>query len=147
MKRAIFYIDERDRDNAERTAQDEGVPFSVFVRQAVLEKLDRQLIVGQATQMRSDLAALVDEFRSEVARTRRDVMDDQQRGVDLVREAIDKSMKKNEGDIGKSLRKNEEMNKTFLMMLTNATAGGKPSRAQPQPASQPWDDAPAVTSR
>ena len=121
LKRAYFYISERDRDNAIDLAGEAGVSFSEFVRLALSEKINRELLVGQVTKVREELSELVLEMRTEIARTRKDLMDDNQRGIELVRQ-----------DIAKSMKKNEEMTKTFVMQLagieTRADKPAKPSK-------------------
>lgn len=119
MKRAYFYIDDKDYKAVSSKLASSGVAFSEFARQAVQEKMDREQIVGQVVVMRNELAGLVNDFRSEIARTRKDLMDDSQRGLELMRQ-----------DIGKSMKKNEELNKTFVMML-----GGQASTEQASPVS------------
>ena len=127
LKRATFYLSERERDNAIDLASEAGVSFSEFMRDALAEKINRELLVGQVTKVREELSELVLEMRTEIARTRKDLLDDNQRGIELVRQ-----------DIAKSMKKNEEMTKTFVMQL----AGIEPRADKPTKPSKHSDDSP-----
>lgn len=127
LKRAYFYLSERERDNAINFAGEAGFSFSEFMRDALAEKINRELLVGQVMKVREELSELVLEMRTEVARTRKDLMDDNQRGIELVRQ-----------DIAKSMKKNEEMTKTFVMQL----AGIEPRAEKPSKPSKHNEDSP-----
>lgn len=131
LKRATFYLSERERDNAIDLASEAGVSFSEFMRDALAEKINRELLVGQVTKVREELSELVLEMRTEIARTRKDLLDDNQRGIELVRQ-----------DIAKSMKKNEEMTKTFVMQL----AGIEPRAEKPAKSSKHGDESPLFPS-
>lgn len=120
MRRCYFYLNDVDHKAILRKLEGEKVGFSEFVRQALVEKLDREAVIGHATQVREDLDALVRELRQEIGRTRRDLMDDHARGLELVRQ-----------EVGKSMKKNEELQKAFVMALAGQAQPTKPSRAAP----------------
>ena len=120
MRRCYFYLNDVDHKAILRKLEGEKVGFSEFVREALVEKLDREAVIGHAAQVREELDALVRELRQEIGRTRRDLMDDHARGLELVRQEIAKSMKKN-----------EELQKTFVMALAGQAQPTKPSRAAP----------------
>lgn len=120
MRRCYFYLNDVDHKAILRKLEGEKVGFSEFVRQALVEKLDREAVIGHATQVREDLDALVRELRQEIGRTRRDLMDDHARGLELVRQEVAKSMKKN-----------EELQKAFVMALAGQAQPSKSSRAAP----------------
>lgn len=120
MRRCYFYLNDMDHKAILRKLEGEKFGFSEFVREALVEKLDREAVIGHATQVREDLDALVRELRQEIGRTRRDLMDDHARGLELVRQEVAKSMKKN-----------EELQKAFVMALAGQAQPTKPSRAAP----------------
>ena len=111
LKRTYFYLADADHKLVARTVASSGVSFSEFVRQAVIEKMDREQVVGQVVQVRQELTSLINDLRADVGRLRTDLMDDQQRGVDLLRE-----------DASKSLKKNEELIKLFVLHLGGQSA-------------------------
>lgn len=127
LKRAYFYISERDRDKAIDLAGEAEVSFSEFVRVALSEKMNREVLVAQVTKVREELSELVLEMRTEIARTRKDLMDDNQRGMELVRQ-----------DIARSMKKNEELAKAFVMQL----AGIEPRSDKHAKPSKHSDDSP-----
>jgi hypothetical protein len=120
MRRCYFYLNDVDHKAILRNLEGKSAGFSEFVRQALVEKLDREAVIGHAAQAREDLDALVRELRQEIGRTRRDLMDDHARGLELVRQEVAKSMKKN-----------EELQKAFVMALAGQAQPTKPSRAAP----------------
>lgn len=128
MKRCEFLIHPQDHAAVARLVRGNGGTFSDFIRQAVVEKLGREQAVDRLEKAKEDLESLVDEMRAEIGRTRKDLMDDNHRGLELIRQ-----------DIGRSMKKNEEMNKTFVMLLGGQAAPASP-RA-PRPSSRN-DDAP-----
>lgn len=127
MKRFEFQVQTRVHVAMCQAADAAGVAVSEFVRIAIAEKLDRELLVGQVSEVRNELGELVEVIRTEIARTRKDLMDDNQRGMELVRQ-----------DIAKSMKKNEEMTKTFVMQL----AGIEPRADKPAKPGKHNDDSP-----
>ena len=127
MKRFEFLVPPRDHVAMCHAADAAGIAASEFVRIAVAEKLGRELLVDQVSQVRNDLGELVKELRLEIARTRKDLMDDSQRCIELLRQ-----------DIAKSMKKNEELNKTFVMQL----AGIEPRHEKPSRPTKPSDEPP-----
>lgn len=106
MKRCEFLIDPQYHQAVADAIRGSNASFSDFVRQAVMEKLGRHRVMGQLEKTRDEVDDLLKQLRVEVGRARKDLIEDNQRGIELIRE-----------DIGRSMRKNEEMNKTFLVML------------------------------
>lgn len=119
MQRSYFYMTAKDQRELSQALDESGAKLSAFVRDAVREKLDREQVLAQVAQTKTELAQLVQELREEVGRTRRDLMDDSQRSQALMRE-----------DLGKSIKKNEELVKTFVLLL----GGQQPSKpTKPRP--------------
>lgn len=113
MKRAYYYIPDRDLSRLHEAADGNGQGLSEFVRQAVVEKIDRNEVGRQMAEASGQLAGLLHEWRSEVGRIRQNLMTDQARSLDLMHQQIDKSLKRN-----------EEMTKSFVMTLTRVLTDG-----------------------
>ena len=128
MKRFEIRMPVREHQAMSRAAEAIGITASEFARQAMAEKQVRTAVLEHIENARTELETLVRELREETGRIRRDLMDDQQRGLELMRQEIAKSMKKN-----------EELQKTFVMALAGQSAPPKPSR----PA-RPSGDGPKV---
>lgn len=126
MKRCEFLIHPKDHEAVSLLVKGTASSFSDFIRQAVAEKLARDQSVSKIELASKQLESLVQEIRVEFGRTRKDLMDDSQRGLELMRQ-----------DIGKSMKKNEELNKTFVMML-----GGQVTPQPRQKSTASDDDAP-----
>lgn len=126
MKARKFYLKDKDYEEVVDTAESSGSSFSVFVRQSVLEKLDREKALASLLQAREELSDLVDEMRIEFGQTRKDLVEDNQRGLERIRM-----------DVGKSMRKSEEMQKLFLTLL-----GKEVSSQPPKPRPRRDDDGP-----
>lgn len=122
MKRCEFLLHPDDHKAVSKIVRGNATTFSDFIRQAVIEKLGREHAVARMELASEQLASLVQDMRMEFGRTRKDLMDDQQRGIELMRQ-----------DIGKSMKKNEEMNKTFVMMLGGQVAPATPAAPQQRP--------------
>lgn len=118
MTRAYFYIDRKTHQALAREVAAKGGSLSEFVREAVQEKLDRDRALENSHQVKDELADLVDELRAEIAQMRRTVADDAQRSMALIRE-----------DVGKSIRKTEEYQKTFLVALGGTLKAQVPAKA------------------
>lgn len=126
MKQRRFYLKDKDYDEVVDMAESSGSSFSVFVRQAVLEKMDRERALATLFKAKDELSSLIEEMRLELGRTRRDLVEDNQVGLEKI-----------QADVNKSLRKNEEMQKTFILLL------GKQVSSQPaNPRPRRNDDGP-----
>ena len=102
-------------------AKTSGMSASAFVRVAVSEKQHRTAARAEVASAGVDLGELVRELRQEVGRLRRDLMDDNARGLELIRQ-----------EVVRSLKKNEELQKAFVLALAGQTAPpSKPSRPAP----------------
>lgn len=117
MTRAYFYIDRKTHQALAREVAARGGSLSEFVREAVQEKLDRDRALENSHQVKDELADLVDELRAEIGRVRREVAEDTQRSMALIRE-----------DVGKSIRKSEESQKTFLQFLGGSLKAPTPAK-------------------
>ena len=126
MKRFEIRMSVREHQAISRAAEIIGITASEFARQAMTEKQVRNAVLEHIENARTELEVLVRELREETGRIRRDLMDDQQRGLELMRQEIAKSMKKN-----------EELQKTFVMALA-----GQPARPKPSGAARPSGDGP-----
>lgn len=120
MRRSYFYLNDAEHNAVHAAIAAKDVKFSEFARQAVAEKLDRHAVLAQVAQVQAELSALVLELRQEVGRLRRELMDDHTRGLELIRQ-----------DVARSLKKNEELQKTFVLALAGQAQPTKPSRAAP----------------
>jgi len=129
MRRTYFYIPESDHRAATRAVEAAGLSFSEFVRQALVEKLDRDQVIAQVVQARQELTNLVHDLRGEVGRLRTDLMDDQRRGTELLRQ-----------DAHASLKKNEELLKTFVLMLGGQGPAASASTPRKPNSPRPADD-------
>ena len=118
MKRCEFLMPVPEHKQVMKFVMGTTASFSDFVRQAIDEKLGREHAVSKIQQAKEELDLLVQEMRDEIGRTRRDLMDDNQRSLEMMRQ-----------DIVKSFKKNEEATKQFLMLLG--------AQASPEPASRP----------
>lgn len=116
MKRTYFYLGKPERQALAKAVKAKGGSTSEFVRLAVQEKIDRDSALEDANQVKDELTSLVDELRDEISRVRRDVQEDTQRGIALIRE-----------DAARSMRKTEEMQKTFVMALAGNLAQETPA--------------------
>ena len=108
---AVAAVEEVGIGNAAEGVAPGAVPGGALVRPNIIEKMDREQVVGQVVQVRQELTSLINDLRADVGRLRTDLMDDQQRGVDLLRE-----------DASKSLKKNEELIKLFVLHLGGQSA-------------------------
>lgn len=119
MKRTYFYLPASDHRALAAHVEKSGVSASDYVRQAVQEKLDRDALMAQVTRTREELAELLTEIRAEASRARREQLDENRRGLEQMRE-----------EASKSLRKNEEMTKTFVLAL-GGIATSTPPKTRP----------------
>jgi len=121
MRRSYFYLNDADYKAVHAAISAKQLPFSEFARQAISEKLDRQAVLQHTTQVQEDLDAVIAELRQEVGRLRRELMDDNARGLELIRQ-----------EVVRSLKKNEELQKAFVLALAGQTTPpSKPSRPSP----------------
>lgn len=120
MKRFELLLPMLEYQAMTRSAKAAGVSASAFVRAAIAEKQDRAAAHAQVLAATADLDGLVRELRQEVGRLRRELMDDHTRGLELIRQ-----------DVARSLKKNEELQKTFVLALAGQTQPTKPTRPGP----------------
>ena len=113
MHRIYAYLNDREFSALTDAADPGRGGLAKFVREAVQEKLDRDRALENSHQVKDELASLVDELRDEIGRVRKDVAEDTQRSLALIRE-----------DAAKSLRKTEEMQKTFVLALAASLLAG-----------------------
>lgn len=124
--RVYAYLNNRQFKALSEAAGEGRGAFAQFVREAVEEKLDRDKALRSVSQARDELSSLLEEMRLEFGQTRKDLVEDNQRGLERIRM-----------DVGKSMRKSEEMQKTFILML------GQHVSSQPsKPKSRRDDDGP-----
>lgn len=96
-----------------------------FVREAIQEKVDRDLVLEHVERMQGDLDDLLMELRAEKGKMLGALMESNKREVNRMRD-----------DLTTSLRKNEEMQKAFLLRLAGALIN-KPAVTQPGPSEPP----------
>ncbi len=107
MKPVRFFIDERDHKLAKDAAARRGVAFSELARDALLEKIKRDMVLEQLESLRGELDHLLASVRDEQQRSRRELIEDASRQLELQRK-----------DIAGSLRKQEELTKFFLSEIS-----------------------------
>lgn len=118
MNRIYAYLNDREYAALTDAAEPGRGGLAKFVREAVQEKLDRDRALESSYQVKEELGDLVEVLRDEIAQMRRTVADDAQRSMALIRE-----------DVGKSIRKTEEYQKTFLVALGGTLKAQVPANA------------------
>lgn len=108
-----FYIDDADRRLMEAAASQMGTTSSEFVRQAVIEKVEREEVMTRLKQAREQLQEATHELRVEVGRLRTDMLDGHAKSLDQIHELV-----------AKSAQRNERANHQFLKDLAGALGGG-----------------------
>ena len=96
MQRVHFYFNDTDHRQFQSFLSEQGIGISEFVRNAVKEKMDRDRIGANVDLARETLEDLADQLRGEMARMRKDVLDDHQRTAALLTEENRASHEKNE---------------------------------------------------
>lgn len=119
MKPVRFFIDERDHKHARATAKQRGVPFSELVRDALLEKIERDRVLDAVSEVRNELDGLLSSLRDEQQRSRRELAEDAGRHLEQQRK-----------DSAASYRKQEELTKLLISEIAKRFGGGGPLPGQ-----------------
>ena len=127
MKRCEFLIDHSDHKAVVSFVRGSGSTFSDFLRQAVAEKLTREKSIMRLEKIEADLQERADEFRTEIARLRKDLLDDSRRSQELLR-----------ADAQMSHKKTQEMTKSFVLWIGGQEAQATPSIKSPPAPRDPW---------
>lgn len=120
MKRAYFYIHANDHRSLNAFLKSSGRNLSEFARDAIAEKLDRDRVTSNLDAARDAMEDVVEQLRVEMARMRKDVLEDSRRTAALLQE-----------ENQQSLKKNEQLYEAFIRAL------GRAEPAPPNPSKSP----------
>lgn len=120
MRAIKIYMQPKDYSRITAELMAKGESFSEFAREAVLEKFDREKLLGQMMLARSGLDELLTEIRQETARSRRDMAAQASNHLELQR-----------NEASTSLARNEEFLQLLVKELSKLFEGNKGAATSP----------------
>lgn len=117
MKRIEFRMEGRSFETVEAMARSRNTSVSDLIREALMEKVERERVLSDLNEIRSEIDGLVSLIREEGTRSRRELAEDAVRLLELQRK-----------DMAGSLKRNDEMIKTFVQYV--ASHEGKRERQE-----------------
>lgn len=111
MKRITTNLSDRQYKAMEPLLEPGRGALAKFAREAIQEKVDRDLVLQHVERIQEDLDDLLIQLRDEVGRVRRELLEDSRREAERMHD-----------DFARTLRKVEEMQKVFVLHLAGAAA-------------------------
>lgn len=131
MKRVNFYLPAKDLRSLQSFVSEGGLKQSVFVRDAVKEKIDRDRIGANVETARDAMEEILESLRYEMARMRTDVIEDAQRTAALLREENQLSNARNEQLLQAFVRKLAGLEEPTAQPPAKASRGPLPNPSAP----------------
>lgn len=124
-KRVEFALSTTEHQALTRLAKQRGDTAAAVMREALQEKLDRDMLMARVNALAERMDGVVSQMKEEVLRVRDDLIQDQMSAFGAMRDDIDRAC----AEIAESVRRNEDVNRHFLMALAGVPKRGADPRA------------------